>query len=1182
MFQGRWVTGLATILVCATSASARKPQAVVVTFTEAPNGQQLALLLQPELAGAGYAISDLDAAELVPNHTSPPHTATTLTRERFDLLVLPDASTLPAGMVPIIERFLRGGGDIIALNAPLWQRALMNLDGKWRSREEYARAHAADLPEHIVFSWAEPGVQPWQRQSNHAEFSSTFQTAAEGPAAGHRALHVTASDLQGWDTYLSPVVERPFADGGSVTVFSARGGPRTDRLMVEWRERDGSRWIAVVVLKPEWQRYVLEPREFKPWPWTASQSRQFNPAEAVQFCVGLAFSHTGQVGGAHAYWLGSVGTATLTPEHRQLTEAARAPALDTLSPAYKLFDCSDVASLSLSWEQTLIGIESAAVPGHVRQKGTGTSDSGASDGSNREQLGASPLLLPVPQTLRSPHPRPQGHGFAKGRTWRWIPLLEARTAGGEWRGTPATLLAHVDGPYKGGLWASFGIADPDWYRSPDAIALIGTIARRMRERAFILDAGADHYTYFEGQEGKVGLTIASLGQTARSNLTARITVSEAGTSNTVVKREWPVQIPTGQAITVSEKWVPKDWPSAGYRVVAELLADGKLIDRIRHDVHVWRPNPKKRFVTVKNGGFELGGRPWRVHGLNYMPSSGIGTEDMQYFEHWLGRRSYDPEIIQRDLNHMRDLGFNAVSIFIYHHNIPDQNLLDLLRRLDLLGMKANVSLRPGDPMHFKWETVRDLIQSFRLAENDTVFAYDLAWEPMFRGHEWRLGWDRAWEDWIVERYGSIAAAEKDWGFAIPRDEKGAVTNPLAHHVDTDGPWRRMVAAYRRFLDTLLYQKYSAARRLVRNIDPHHLVSFRMAECGNPTFRVDGWIPYDFPYLAAAVDMLAPEAYGRIGDWEQVKPGVFEVAYGRWATPEKPLIWAEAGNTVWDGAIGEPAPQRLKDQAELYRHLYHMLIMSGSDGIFFWWYPGGFRVGENSDFGIINPDGSDRAVTTVIRENGPRFLAAPPRPEPDFWIEFDRDAHPSGITGAYDALKETFWKAIADGHTPGLRTAGTGKNSANCPELAVGNSPLSETNPPKYLDAAFDAVEIRSTDGEWLPIEKNGRIELPAGKPAQLRIQATNLGEATWLTTSTNGGRRTSAAVALRLESDQGEPIIVPLSRYVAHFSTLELSIDDLPLLRPNGAGRMTLVFESGGHAFGERYQFTLNAAPVSE
>ena len=43
-----------------------------------------------------------------------------------------------------------------------------------------------------------------------------------------------------------------------------------------------------------------------------------------------------------------------------------------------------------------------------------------------------------------------------------------------------------------------------------------------------------------------------------------------------------------------------------------------------------------------------------------------------------------------------------------------------------------------------------------------------------------------------------------------------------------------------------------------------------------------------------------------------------------------------------------------------------------DGVAWWWYPGGYRVNERSDFGIINPDGTDRPVTKVIREFGPKL------------------------------------------------------------------------------------------------------------------------------------------------------------------------------------------------------------------
>jgi hypothetical protein len=237
----------------------------------------------------------------------------------------------------------------------------------------------------------------------------------------------------------------------------------------------------------------------------------------------------------------------------------------------------------------------------------------------------------------------------------------------------------------------------------------------------------------------------------------------------------------------------------------------------------------------------------------------------------------------------------------------------------------------------------------------------------------------------------------------------------------DGPWRQLVADYRRFLDEMLGPKYAEARRLVRTIDPHHPVSFRMQHAGDPT-HTTAPLPYDFYGLANAVDIWEPEAYGRIGDWERVKPGHFTAAYARLCDPAKPVLWAEMGNTVWDLQIMAPSPQRLEFTARYYADFYRMMIESGADGVFFWWYPGGYRSNERSDFGLINPDGTDRAVSKVVREQGPRFLAAPKPPPPSLWLRVDRDQDARGLPGIYEAVKAEYWQALASGQVPGLRWA----------------------------------------------------------------------------------------------------------------------------------------------------------------
>ena len=186
---------------------------------------------------------------------------------------------------------------------------------------------------------------------------------------------------------------------------------------------------------------------------------------------------------------------------------------------------------------------------------------------------------------------------------------------------------------------------------------------------------------------------------------------------------------------------------------------------------MWKPKRHKEYVEIKNGDFVLDGKRWRAHGVNYMPSSGIAAEDGLYFEHWLSAQSYDSAIIERDLRHVKDMGMNAVSIFLYYENLKDQNLIDILRRCDALGIKANLSLRHATAFEFPAKHIQEMITYSRLARNDTVFAYDIDWEPLWRKHDDRLRWDGEWEAWVVERYGSLENAERDWGYAIPRDKR---------------------------------------------------------------------------------------------------------------------------------------------------------------------------------------------------------------------------------------------------------------------------------------------------------------------------------------------------------------------------------------------------------------------------
>ena len=245
-----------------------------------------------------------------------------------------------------------------------------------------------------------------------------------------------------------------------------------------------------------------------------------------------------------------------------------------MSPEYKFFPCHEVAELIPAAGQSI----------------------------------CSTAQFAVPREIYAPHPRAQAGGFNKERNWRWLPLMEARTADGEWCGNPVTMLWHTDGPYAGGVWAEFGIADAKWYRTAAARELVRSVAERMQTGAFILDGGASCYTYFENQSMELGMRIANTGRAPSPELVARATVRDAD-NKAFVAKEWPVRVPAGETVSVSATWNPPEWPANGFTIHAELLQDGCVIDTCSHEAHLWRPKEEEAFRHISGWPVNAGWPP---------------------------------------------------------------------------------------------------------------------------------------------------------------------------------------------------------------------------------------------------------------------------------------------------------------------------------------------------------------------------------------------------------------------------------------------------------------------------------------------------------------------------------------------------------------------------------------------
>ena len=122
-------------------------------------------------------------------------------------------------------------------------------------------------------------------------------------------LHVRLPSLADHDVLRSELyTDSPTTSDGAKTVLWARGDAHTPALMVEWDERDGTRWIATFPITEQWRRVVLSAKDFAPWLVAADRARSgFHPSQEVRLKMGLDASNSHTAPGLHEYWVAQIG-----------------------------------------------------------------------------------------------------------------------------------------------------------------------------------------------------------------------------------------------------------------------------------------------------------------------------------------------------------------------------------------------------------------------------------------------------------------------------------------------------------------------------------------------------------------------------------------------------------------------------------------------------------------------------------------------------------------------------------------------------------------------------------------------------------------------------------------------------------------------------------------------------------
>jgi hypothetical protein len=623
----------------------------------------------------------------------------------------------------------------------------------------------------------------------------------------------------------------------------------------------------------------------------------------------------------------------------------------------------------------------------------------------------------------------------------------------------------------------------------------------------------------------------------------------------------------------SRRWegpiMPAGTQPATCQVTTELWHKGIVVDRIEHDIQVLdtRMPAKNEFMTVRGNNFYVGDSVWYPVGVNYWPLYVSGMFQDDFWAGWLQQRYYDPALVEEDLERMTALGINLVSI-----QSPDpkfyRNLLDFVGRCRKHNVYVNLFCGLASPLAFRENELRDFITTAKLVDNPTIMAYDTIWEPgnyVFQGDR-RAGWDESWRAWVIEQYGSIAAAEAAWNVTGRRDAEGRLISPADECFRDDGPWRTMMAAYRRFMDDLTSSKWNQAHRRLRALDPNHLVSFRQ---GNT-------LPHDFVFTGTPkhIDFICPEGYSiPPGDDGRYAAG-FITKYVHFTTGGKPIVWSEFGQSVWDATKMSPSSRRI-DEVKWYHDLFYgMALESGANGTIPWWWPGGYREGERSDFGIVNPDGSPRPAAWLITCYGPQLKTERTWPAATVWFDMDRDAHAGGYWyTCFNTGRDAFRNAFETGQQLGVRTAGTGTNSANTPFVAVGNQPCNGRNPPKYLNAEFNWLLVQDAAGQWIEAIDGAEIAVASTGPIRARVCVGNTQEASWLAPR-DGTVQTGDVVLSTTEASQlrGQWPLSTETPYLADADFGEIVLAKQVTQTTHVELRMAAAGRTG---FGEKRTFTL-------
>jgi len=711
--------------------------------------------------------------------------------------------------------------------------------------------------------------------------------------------------------------------------------------------------------------------------------------------------------------------------------------------------------------------------------------------------GASNILSTAgPLEVQCPVRRALGTGGEAAAPYRWIPIATGFGEMREERGSPVSVYIEPRSNAPLRQWAWVGI-DPDAQNRKMVGECVGVAIRRLHAGQFLHHAGSTRFAFQPGEPINVSARwVSGLSADTGARVQVELLDHAGATLRRVVSSPRVESAPRGDEFEQINLGLTPDveHETRTYSLRLSLVdrTGTRAYDVLNQPIRILPPREMvdEDWVTASGPLFAIAGRPLSFLGVNYWPLNSTGFGPGEFHRHWLDPAFFDPDQVVRDLDRLREAGVNALSIQYLHVDEAPQ-LRYVIEEARLHRMWVHLFVSHLQPLDQDLAAAEELIKAADLANLPRVFAIDVAWEPHLGQYEDRRKLDAAWASWIEEQYGDAAHAESVIGRPLWRRD-GQLTGPPDKEITTDGDHRAAVAVYRRFVDDNMGRRYGEVARFLRGLGLRQLLSARTGYGGTGSTWSEPHFPIDPATGATHFDFISPEAWGLGDDEWAVNEAAFLVAYCRGAAGGKPVAWLEVGSSVGE----RPTPMDLRKQASAYRRLFDLVVRSRSSACFAWWYPGGLRVDEKSDYGVVSPDGTWRPVVEAFSDLTYKLRQSNKTAPPWRGREVDRDANARGLAGLWDQWRDMYREELLQNRMEEVRLAGYAHETKEFELRSVGDVAYAAPAPMAGINAEWGRIQIDGRDVRGRPGEA---VRVSVRK--EIRLELINTGAATWSASS---------------------------------------------------------------------------------